>query len=67
MYTEWESLSFVRRAIAIKNKKKILSSLVAQRIKDLALSLPWCGLLRGEGSLPGLGTSTCCVRGPRML
>ena len=30
-----------------------------QRVKDPALPLLWLGSLRGMGSVPGLGTSTC--------
>ena len=35
------------------------SSRVAQGVKDLVLSLLW------HGSIPGLGTSTCCECGQK--
>ena len=35
------------------------SSLLAQRVKDPALSLQWLGLLLWCGSIPGPGTSLC--------
>ena len=41
----------------------VRSSLVAQQVKDLALSLLWFRSLVwlcGSGSIPGLGTSACC-------
>ena len=41
------------------------SSLVAQRVKDLALSLLCLGCCCSEGSIPDAGTSACC--GPKTL
>lgn len=40
-------------------KKKLESSLVAQQVRDLALSLSGLGCCCGMVSIPGPGTSTC--------
>ena len=41
------------------------SSLAAQWVNDLALSLLWLGSLLGVGSIPGLRTSACCGCGQK--
>ena len=38
---------------------------MAQRVKDLALSLCGSGHCYGSGLIPGMGTSTCCRHGQK--
>ena len=45
--------------------KDLRSSLVAKRVKDLALSLLW--LCYGKGLIPGPGTSTCHEYGKKII
>ena len=47
-------------------KSKNRSSFVAQRVKDLVLSLHWCLCYCCDaGSIPGLGFFTCCRQGQK--
>ena len=47
----------------VKFRSVFRSSLVAQKVKDLVLSLQWLGCCYGTGLNPGLGTSTRCGHG----
>ena len=71
------SLSLVTREMQIKTwvrylltpirmttiKKQNRNSLMAQQVKDLALSLLWLWLQQCMGSVPGLGTLSCRMCG----
>ena len=48
-----------------KNLERGRGSLVAQRVKDLALPLLWLESLGGMGSIPGPGTSACHGHGQK--
>ena len=41
------------------------SSIAAQQVKDLVVSLQWLGSLLGSGLSPGPGTPTCCGFGQK--